>query len=193
MSAVRHLSNTARVMSGVLLIAATAALLATRPGSAVGASTPAEVKAHGLAASPSLNRSAGPSYDAIGPARAEATRAAGRVPFPDGGNVNGIRWEEAGGTFTASDIESVVEANAYCQWLRAARQGRQDDVVNAVLDSVPDWPGFRDQPDLDLVRLTIAEAKAGWGAEYDAAVADCTASRDREAAYSAKLNLAVSS
>jgi len=169
------------------------AILASGTGSAKGASAPAELKATALANAPSLDRHAGPSYDADGPARAAALRASAEVPMPDDGNVNGIRWEEAGGVFGAAEVQTVVEANAFCQWLRAVQDGRQLDTAKHVLDTVPDWPGFRDQPDVDLLRTTVSEAVGGGGGEYEAAVAQCEASHEREVAYADQLGLSVSS
>ncbi|MEA2493605.1 MAG: hypothetical protein QOJ29_1516, partial [Thermoleophilaceae bacterium] len=75
-----------------------------------------------------------PFFTARAGARVEASRAATTVPLPDGGNLNGIRWELAGGVVSRTEIQGVVEYNAACQWYRAFRDGRQADDAAAVLD-----------------------------------------------------------
>jgi hypothetical protein len=169
--------------------AAALALALSTSSPASGAGTDAGMRAHVLAASPDVNR-AGPSYDGASTARAQADRAVSRIPLPDGGNVNGIEWERAGGVFTAAEIESVVEYNAFCQWLRAARDDRDRAAALEVLGDVPDWPGFRAQPDLGPVRQIVAEAKAGGGEALSGALADCDRSAQQERAYAGSRRLA---
>ena len=108
--------------------------------------------------------------------------------MPRGGNVNGIQWEAAGGTFSPAEVETVVESNALCQWLRALRDGRSESTALRVLDTAPDWPGLRDQPD-GYTAATVAEIHEGTGPHLSAAMRDCDASHDREVAYAQKRGL----
>lgn len=134
-----------------------------------------------------------PSYPAGAAARAAATEAALRVPLPRGGNLNGIQWERAQGTLAASEAEGVVEYNAFCQWLRAARDNRDRDLALSVLDDVPQWPAFRQQDARSLLFKAVTEAHAGAGDMLEQVLTDCDVSHEREIAYASSLRLPPSS
>lgn len=171
-----------RTVGPLLLVAALLLSGSPTPG-AVGAPSTTSVRSHTLASSPGLDRTAdGIRYPSGAPAREQAARASAAVPLPAGGNLEGIRWETVGGALTAAEIDTVVQANAFCQWLRSARDGRDPESLD-VLDDVPQWPGLRDQPDIDLLREVVAEAHAGGGIALDQVLADCDASHAREVDY----------
>ena len=183
-----------RLLAIIAAASATAAL-ALSGGSqpAAGSSNPQQTKADELAAAPIVDRTAGgPSYAAGDAARGEADRTADRLPLPGGGNFNGIRWEE-GGVLTAAEIEGVLEYNAFCQWIRAARDDADPGTALGVLDDVPQWPAFRGTAEADLLSEAVAEARAGSGPVLDGARRDCDDSHVREVAYAARLGLAPSS
>jgi hypothetical protein len=171
--------------------ATAAASLMFESTSASGSAPPAQVAARALAAAPGLDRRSSVGY-ADGPqARSQAARDGEYVPLPVGGNFNGIRWEELGAGLSAAQVETVVEYNAFCQWLRATSRDDASDAL-AVLDAVPQWPAFRDQPDLELLRQIVAEAHAGSGPALGAAMSDCVLSHAREVTYAASLGLQAS-
>ncbi|MDX6640809.1 MAG: hypothetical protein QOF12_1820 [Solirubrobacteraceae bacterium] len=188
---------TARLPRLLAIIAAAgaAATLALSGGSqpAAGSSNPQQTKADELAAAPMVDRTAGgPSYTAGAAARGQADRTVDRLPLPAGGNFNGIRWEE-GGVLTAAEIEGVLEYNAFCQWIRAARDDADPGTALGVLDDVPQWPAFRGTAEADLLSEAVAEARAGSGPVLDGVRRDCDASHGREAAYARERGLTPSS
>lgn len=164
-------------------LAALAVLFLPRPAeSAAPTAYPATSRARALASQPSLQRVEPPTYDGKKQARAEAARAAEHIPLPSGGSFAGIQWEAAGGLFSAAEIETILEYNAFCKWLIAVRY-ETDPAGPDVLDEVPQWPGFRDQPELATVKTIVAEARMGRGSELDAALADCQLAERRQAVY----------
>lgn len=177
-----------RTSAAIALALATPVAVAVLGAGAHGADravAPDTVKADSLTAAPTLDRSGSPRYATPAQERAAAQIDGQVVPLPAGGNLAGIRWEEAGAGFSEAEIATVVQYNAFCQWLRAAHDGRDAQTALAVLDDVPMWPGFRDQPDDGLIRQIVAEAHAGSGAALANAVSDCQRSHDREVAYAA--------
>jgi hypothetical protein len=184
---------TARLPRLVAITAAAgaAAALALSGGSqpAAGSSNPQQTKADELAAAPMVDRTAGgPSYAAGDAARGEADRTANRLPLPAGGNFNGIRWEQ-GGVLTAAEIEGVLEYNAFCQWIRAARDDADPGTALAVLDDVPRWPAFRESAEAGLLSQALAEARAGSGPVVEGVRRDCDGSHEREVAYARERGL----
>ena len=115
--------------------------------------------------------------------RAAANRASAHVPLPDGGNFNGIRFEEAEGTLSDADIQFVLEHNAACQWLRAARDGRRTDVAGDILRDVPSWPSFRDSEFGALTAKAADELARGGGPTAAAMLGECDATHAREVSY----------
>jgi hypothetical protein len=117
-------------------------------------------------------------------ARAVAAKVAERIPLPAGGTFSGIRWETLGGTISAGEIESMLEYNAACQWLRAQRDGRDTAVAGTVLKALPAWPALRGTESAGVL------SEAADGDKLRAGVlADCDASHDREVAYAKALGL----
>ena len=114
---------------------------------------------------------------------AAANRASAHVPLPDGGNFNGIRFEEAEGTLSDADIQFVLEHNAACQWLRAARDGRRTDVAGDILRDVPSWPSFRDSEFGALTAKAADELARGGGPTAAAMLGECDATHAREVSY----------
>jgi hypothetical protein len=179
----------------ITVAAGVSAALALSGGShpAAGSSNPQQTKADELAAAPMVDRTAGgPSFTAGDAARGEADRTAARLPLPTGGNFNGIRWEQ-GGVLTAAEIEGVLEYNAFCQWIRAARDGADPGTALAVLDDVPRWPAFRETAEADLLSQAVAEARGGSGPVVEGARRDCDGSHGREVAYARERGLTPSS
>ena len=159
--------------------------LTAGPRPAQGAGTAAGVRSAQLADQPGVDRASTVRYTAP-EARAQAARRAAELPLPEGGNLNGIQWEAAGGTFSVSEVEGVVEHNVFCQWMRAADGPRRAEALE-VLAGVPDWPAMRDGD--GVVGRAVAEARAGGGETQAGVLADCVRSFEREAAYAAKRGL----
>lgn len=81
-----------------------------------------------------------------------------RIPLPPGGNFNGIRWAQAGGPLSPGEVESSLEFNARCQWVRAALEDRVREAAT-VLRATTSWPALREQP-LDVDRTEAARCYA---------------------------------
>jgi hypothetical protein len=103
------------------------------------------------------------------PARArELTRSRGvRIPLPDGGNFNGIRWEAARAPIPGEHWTAILQHNAACQWLRASGEGRERPTAEAILALAGRWPALRDGAFTALPATTL----------------DCYRSHRREVAY----------
>jgi hypothetical protein len=99
------------------------------------------------------------------------------VPLPAAGRFSGIRWETAQADLTPGEVERVLQANARCQWLRAAAASREAATADAVLAEAAGWPAFRDEG-------PVAES---------ALLLECVASHAREVAYARRLGLPPSS
>jgi len=183
-------SRVPRKVLALLVSSASIAAVLTVSGHA-GASAPDRPvqQADDLAAAPDLDRSAPAGYDPA-QARSVAGRRGAAVPLPPNGNFNGIEWERAGGVFGDAEIEGALEFNAACQWMRAAHDGTNGDAL-AVLDRVPNWPTFRHGD--GSIGQAVAEAHAGGGPVYEAMLAECEASHDREVRYAAEQGLTPSS
>jgi hypothetical protein len=163
---------------------AAAVLAYTGPGAAQPRpGDPALERSAQLAAAPGLG-SGGAAIPAER-ARAAAAGIARSIPLPDGGTFDGVRWEEAGGVFTADDIALVLQYNATCQWLRAWRDGRNTSASARVLADVPSWPVWRGSDGAEAISGVVADVRAGGGASARAMLADCDAAHDREVHYAA--------
>jgi len=179
----------------VLTIAGVIAALASLP-SGPGVSNAAWAAATAQAPpTPALAR--GPQATPIGgpaEARAAAARAAQSLPLPQGGNFNGIRWEEAGGTFTDADVAFVTQYNATCQWYRALRDGREVQRAAQIVQEAPSWPAIRDtEPAAGLAAAAREVLAGGFGPAAGALVDQCQAAHEREVAWARQLGLPPSS
>lgn len=119
----------------------------------------------------------GRRIDAAG-ARSLASSQRQSVPLPEGGNFNGIRWEELAGPVSAAEVEIMTEFNAACQWLRAAADGREKGVAEKILGDVPNWNAIRE---------------IGFPAGDPRQLEECRQASQRERAYAGKLGLLPSS
>ena len=116
-------------------------------------------------------------------ARVAADDVAPAIPLPAGGTFAGVRWEEAGGVLSHSEIAAVLQFNAACQWLRAWRDGRDGGTSAQVLADVPAWPAWRNSETSAVLADVAADVRAGGGKASAAVLADCDASHEREVAY----------
>ena len=140
-----------------------------------------------LASAPTVEMADGTgAYDTPAAARAAAGRAAADVPLPDGANVSGIRWEEAGGRFSAADVAFLVQYNALCQWTRAAAEGREVATADVVRRAMPKWSALRSIGGAGPLTRAVNDATS---AEAATLRAECTASHAREVAWSTQLAL----
>lgn len=176
----------------VTILACMGALAAAAPFAVSSSADPEQAKQHqadALAAAPA-GAGFGPAddFDPRAGARAAASRRGSAVPLPEGGNFNGVRWELAGGRIPGGDIETVLEYNAACQWVRALKDGRERDAADHVLHAVPSWPALRAGGAAPAFRQAAGEVLAG-RATTDPVVADCVATHEREVSYSASLGL----
>jgi hypothetical protein len=163
-------------------------------------SVSAQTKTRGSAA-PALDRSkalvaapAGEPFAAVASIPAAtagviADEVARTVPLPAGGTFGGVRWEEAGGVFSRTEIAAVLQYNASCQWLRAWRDGREKATSEQVLADVPAWPAWRFAETGAVLGKVAADVRAGGGEMASAVLADCDATHEREATYAAARGL----
>jgi hypothetical protein len=148
--------------------------IATRPSAK-------EDKSQELTREPPKPAEVQPAFGTGTDARAAADRLAPRIPLPNGGNFNGIRWESAPGAVTPAQIDAVLEYNAACQWMRAFDDGREVTVAVHVLNDLGDWPGWRGSSDTrGFIQRAAAEAQSGGGADALQMLTDCRASRSRD-------------
>jgi hypothetical protein len=131
-----------------------------------------------------------PVLDALGPqaytpqtAREGAAVRSDGIPLPTGGNFNGIRWEAMDGEVPVAVIETLLQHNAACQWLRAWRRG--SGTALDMLRRAASWSALRGSP----IAAVVEEATRGGGRHLAAALAQCSASHAREAAYARQLGL----
>ena len=131
-----------------------------------------------------------PVLDALGPqaytpqtAREGAAVRGEGIPLPTGGNFNGIRWEAMEGEIPVPTIETLLQHNAACQWLRAWRRG--SGTALDVLRRAASWSALRGSP----IAAVVEEANRGGGRILSAVLAQCAASHTREVAYARRLGL----
>lgn len=114
-------------------------------------------------------------------ARERAAEVFEGLPSPRGASIDGIRWEEAGGTFSSQEIEFTVHYNLACQWYRAFADGRQRAEAAQVIEEVPQWPGFAGSEVGAVARQVADEARSGrFGSAGASVVASCRDSHRRE-------------
>ena len=94
-------------------------------------------------------------------ARRLAHRRERSIPLPDGGNFHGVKWENAGAFIERSQLEQVLQYNAWCQWRRARSERREPAAALRILAVSARWPAFRGQP-----ASTGASALAGCYASH---------------------------
>jgi hypothetical protein len=158
----------------------------------------AALAAAGIAAA-SRDRAAAPAVtprpvlDALGPqaytpqtARAGAAVRGADIPLPAGGNFNGIRWEDMQSEIPAATVDTLLQHNAACQWLRAWRRG--SGTALEVFRRAAAWPALQRSP----IEAVAGEASRGGGRNLTAMLAQCNASHTREVAYARGLGLAPS-
>ena len=131
--------------------------------------------------------------DALGPqaytpqtAREGAVVRGADIPLPAGGNFNGIRWEGMTGEITVATVDSLLQYNAACQWLRAWRRGSA--IALRVFRRAASWSTLREAP----IAEVADEASRGGGENLAAMLSQCNASHTREVAYARQLGLAPS-
>ncbi len=123
-------------------------------------------------------------------ARRHANVVARSVPLPQGGNFNGIRWEDLSGGASTSDVAFILQYNAACQWLRALSEHRVDPGDRRVIADIPSWPAFRESESAAVFAEALAEVSTSSPAEKATElVAQCTESHARETAYARSLGL----
>jgi hypothetical protein len=180
-------------MKRLIVVAAIAALTSAGSVSAQtktrGSASPALDRSKALVASPAGNPFVAVASIPAETARVIATEVAGAVPLPAGGTFDGVRWEDAGGVFSRSEIAAILQYNASCQWLRAWRDGREKAASEQVLADVPAWPAWRFAEAAAVLGKVAADVRAGGGETASAVLADCDASHEREAAYAAARGL----
>lgn len=140
-----------------------------------------------LTNSPTIELSrGGREYSTPEAARAAAARTATAVPMPEGSNVNGIRWEEAGGSFTEADVQFLVQYNALCQWTRALDDGRDTATAETVRRATPRWSALRAVEAASALGRAVSDPAS---AEAAALRAECAASHVREVAWARERGL----
>ena len=92
-----------------------------------------------------------------------------------------------------SDIDGTLSYNAFCQWLRAWRDGREAALAPRILETVPEWPALRETESGDYVSTVAEQVSAGGGERAAAVLVDCDATHAREVRYAAALGLEPSS
>ena len=150
---------------------------------------PAIERSRALVAAPATDPFVAVAEIPAATARVIADELAPKIPLPPGGSFDGVRWEAAGGVFSRTEIASVLQYNASCQWLRAWRDGRETATSERVLADAPSWPAWRFGETALVLGQVEADVRAGGGETASAVLADCDASYEREAAYALALGL----
>lgn len=127
-------------------------------------------------------------YATADTASREAARLGTEIPLPQGGNFNGIRWNDLGGASRA-DIKGLLLFNAACQWSRARADRRGGTSAQAVLADVPRWPTLRAGDRNEFARTLSADS----GPLADGVRRDCKEIHAREVTYAQSHGLAPSS
>jgi hypothetical protein len=128
--------------------------------------------------------------DALGPqaytpqtAREGAVIRSADIPLPTGGNFNGIRWEEMVGEIPAGTVDTLLQHNAACQWLRAWRRGSGTALEQ--FRRAATWPALRSAP----IATVADQASRGGGRDLAAMLSQCNASHTRQVSYARRLGL----
>lgn len=193
-------ARTTRRASLGLIGAAAAATLAIAAHGPAHAAPPAprnattlEAQSMALTVAPAVNPAMpGRRYADAQEARTAADRSAATVPLPDGGNFNGIRFEEADG-LSAADVEGVLEHNAACQWWRALSDARMRGIAARIAADIPSWPSFRGTEQAELAGQVAEQLGGTGGPQADGVLRDCAAMHTREVAYASARGWAPSS
>jgi hypothetical protein len=170
-------------LSAIAAAAAVTALLGVASSGSAATEDPALARSAALVAAPAGDPFAAEASIPAATARVIADEVGRRVPLPDGGTFSGVRWEEAGGLFSRTEITAVLQYNASCQWLRAWRDRRQPGVTARVLADVPSWPAWRGAETQQVLSRIVSDVRAGGGEIATASLADCDASHAREVAF----------
>jgi hypothetical protein len=178
----RALTFVAVVSAGLLLG------VASRAGSATSAVTSASgavalERSTALAEAPPPGRFATDVLVPAAAARAFADGLAEEVPLPEGGSIDGIQWEPAGGAFAPSEARMVLQYNAMCQWVRAYRDGRDVDVSGRVLADIPSWSAWREAETGLILRTAIDELVGGGGEASAVLLGECDRSHADEVRF----------
>jgi hypothetical protein len=173
-------------------VAALITLLAVASSGSAATEDPSIIRSATLVADPAGEPFAAEASIPAATARVIADEVGRDVPLPDGGTFSGIRWEEAGGLFSRTEIAAALQYNASCQWLRAWRDGRQSGVSVRVLADVPSWPAWRGAETQQVLSRIVADVRARGGEAATAALAGCDASHTREVAFANSRGLAPS-
>jgi len=128
-------------------------------------------------------------YAGGGEAGEAARRAADAIPLPEGGNFHGIRWEDVEGELTDADVQHVLEYNAACQWLRAARDEREARLAREVLREVGRWSALRMASSGAVWREVAQDLERSGEGVHEAVLGDCDAAHAREVAYATSRGL----
>jgi hypothetical protein len=177
------------IIAGAALTIATTAIAASAPAGPSGPDYAAQKleRSTALTMEDAPDRSAEATPLAAGrEARAASDARAARVPLPDGGSFNGIRWESGEGVVHPAELEGVLEYNAACQWLRAYHDGRESAVAARVLADVPNWPALRGTD--SGAYWEQAARELGGGGEITAGLQrECDESHVRESQHAASI------
>jgi hypothetical protein len=133
---------------------------------------------------PPLRAGPGSQYaDSVGDIRAAAAAYAQKVPLPDGGNFNGIQWENGQYGLPLAIVQAVEQFNAACQWYRAAADGREVATAQRIIADIPQWSSFR-EPETHAKAVEAAQDfSAGGGGIFREQLKECDASAQRERDY----------
>jgi hypothetical protein len=175
-----------RMVVAALLVALTAPAVAH-------ADTSALERSKALVAAPAADPFVAGAAIPAATARVVADELAREIPVPAGGTFSGIRWEQAGGVVSRTEIAAVLQYNATCQWLRAWRDGRERATSQQVLADVPSWPAWRFSVTATVLAKVSGDVRAGGGDSAAAVLADCDAAHEREVVYAVARGLTPSS
>jgi len=171
-----------------VLVAIGGLIWATRPAGA-GPALPTQ-PASQLSASQALS-SAPTVDDATNPGRLlaqeqaqqEAAVLAGTtIPLPQGGNFNGIRWEDLPDPMPENSLINMLQHNAACQWYLALRDGRELESARQIARDLPNWSALRSTGDQDPAVQAARNFATGQGTD-DHALQICRDTRQRQISY----------
>jgi 5,10-methenyltetrahydromethanopterin hydrogenase len=125
-----------------------------------------------------------PHYSGLASIQSAVQNVGADIPLPEGGNFNGIRWDDLEYSVSASDVQTLLQNNAACQWWRAARDRREPAVASAIVADIPWWSAVRATDSAPLAQKVFEQLSTGQGAELRVTLAQCDAVHQRSVQYS---------
>lgn len=124
--------------------------------------------------------------------RGATARLAAQIPLPEGGDFNGLHFDNtvAQGGMRDDSLARMLQANAACQWYVALAAGREVETAKGIIPQIVRWSGLRNDGVWDA---PTADFAAGGRAAFAQMTATCEATRADQRAYALQHGLAPTS